>query len=203
MRTSGPTRRVFEAERVQQIIGKHMSTIVDCHLFAMHGWNEHAQRMSDLHPLIGPGARGQYMHDLAVAEAKRRFVQTDVVNTQFQQVEFFDFGKGLLLRFKQPGNRDTKTARGLANQLWLIPEIAEADPDCQTIVEAEYTLDPSGTQIARVSIACVVDTHKAWSYSIYNAKDASATRPPTLKHTLATEQRKVRPLKKLDQHGDR
>jgi len=149
------------------------------------------------HALLGAGARGVYIHDLAVGHAKKAFAGTSVKSFLFRQVEFFDVGQGLLLRFKQPDSPDTQTARGLANQLYLIPEIALADPDCQTIVAAEYELDPSGTQIAHVSIACMVGPHKEWSYPVDSATDAWAKTPVSPENEAPERKRRVQPLKKL------
>lgn len=195
MNTGTTSQGVFEAQRVQDIIGPHEGTIAECWFYAMDAWNEHSRNMPDVHPLLGPGTRGVYMHDLAVAHAKKLFAGTDVQNIQFRQVELFDFGQGLFLRFKQPGCPDTQTAKGLANQLWLIPEIGQADPDCQTIVEVEYTLDWSGTQIARVCIACMIDTRKKWSYPIYPAADVHTRKLRTEEQEPRTKTR-VRPLEK-------
>ena len=190
-------QRVFEAQRVQEILGPHHNTVAECCHGAMAIWNEHARQMPDAHALLGPGVRGIYMHDLAVAHAKRLFAGTNVQNFSFRQVEFFDFGQGLLLRFKQPDCPDTPTAKGLANQLFLIPEIALADPDCQTIVVAEYALDPSGTHIARVSIACMVDSRKEWSYPVDSTADFCTKEPVISEDKAPRRKRRVQPIKKL------
>lgn len=197
MRNEPKNEQVFEAQRVQEILDPHHDAIAECYHVAMAGWNEHARQMPDAHALLGPGARGVYMHDLAVGHAKKLFAGISVKNFLFRQVEFFDFGQGLRLRFKQPDCPDTPTAKGLANQLWLIPEIALADPDCQTIVVAEYALDPSGTQIARVSIACMVDSRKEWSYRVDSAADVCAKKPMIPEYKAPRRKRRVHPVKKL------
>lgn len=197
MKTEPIHQPVFEAQRVQEMLGPHHDAIAECYDIAMAAWNEHARRMRDVHPLLGPGTRGMYIHDLAVGHAKKLFSSTRVENFSFRQVEFFDFGQGLCLRFKQPDCPDTPTAKGLANQLFLIPEIALADPDCQTIVEAEYALDPSGTQIVRVSITCMVGPHKEWSYPVVSAADVCAKKPMILEDKAPRRTRRVQPVKKL------
>ncbi len=179
------------------MLGQHHGTVAECYHVAMAGWNEHARLIPDQHAQLGPGARGVYLHDLAVGHAKKLFAGTNVKNFLFRQVELFDFGQGLLLRFKQPDCPDTKTAKGLANQLLLIPEIALADPDCQTIVVAEYALDPSGTQIARVSIACMVGSRREWSYRVDSAADVWAKKRVIPEDKERRRKRRVQPLKKL------